>query len=250
MARAGDSMRAASVTGTWMMAGNAQTCLGLDAAGHASVVVVRRGATTLASAVEPMRHGQAEHLVPMIERVLAEAGIVAADLDVVGATTGPGGFTGVRIGLATARGYGLGLGIPVVGASRFAVVAAAAGARDRRLLVAIDTRRDDVALQCVDTHGRPTGDPWTAPPETVATQLAATPYALAGDAAEPVAAALRAAGRQADVIAGTHATDPDALGRVLLDAGRAGAGSAPRPFYMRGADVTPAPNTRSATEGS
>jgi len=200
-----------------------------------------------------MRHGQAEHLVPLIESTLAAAGITFADLDAVGVTTGPGGFTGVRIGLATARGYGLGLAIPVVGTTRFAVFAAAAadaigGEPDRPLLVAVDTRRSEPALQWCDATARPLGDPWTATPETAARTPGAAAIAVAGDAADPVATAFRAAGRDARIVPGTAATDPDALGRVLADAADHGDGRLPRPLYLRGADVTPDPSAHTPTE--
>lgn len=230
------------------MAESGTTLLAIDCAGGACIVALQRGAATLAGAVEPMRHGQAERLVPLIESVLADGGARAADLDAVGATTGPGGYTGVRIGLATARGYALGLEIPVVGATRFAVAAAAAGEQDRDILVALDTRRSDVALQHMTPHGRPRGAPWTAEVSDAAAGLAATPLAVAGDKAESMADALAAAGTPARIVPGTATPHPGVLGRVLLDAHAAGDAETPRPLYLGGAHVTPDPATASRTE--
>lgn len=65
--------------------------------------------------VDPMAKGQAEHLMPMLEEVLAENGLTWADLDAIGVGTGPGNFTGIRISVSAARGLALGLGVPAVG---------------------------------------------------------------------------------------------------------------------------------------
>ena len=65
--------------------------------------------------VDEMAKGQAEHLMPMLEEVLADRGLAWADLGAVGVGTGPGNFTGIRISVAAARGLALGLQIPAVG---------------------------------------------------------------------------------------------------------------------------------------
>jgi tRNA threonylcarbamoyladenosine biosynthesis protein TsaB len=230
------------------MATPPHTILGIDCAGQACTVVLRRGEVTLASAVECMRHGQAERLVPIIENVLHNAGLTPVQLDAIGATVGPGGFTGVRIGLATARGYALGLSIPVIGTSRFRVFAGAAGDVEGPLLAAVDIRRDDVALQWFAGPNCPLGDAWTATPEAMADTLDAAPVPLVGDAAERIAAALRTRNQGADIISGTARIDANALGRVLAETAREDGGTLPRPLYLRDADVTPAPNPHVAKE--
>ena len=65
--------------------------------------------------VDQMAKGQAEHLMPMLEAVLAENGLTWADLDAIGVGTGPGNFPGIRISVSAARGLALGLKIPAVG---------------------------------------------------------------------------------------------------------------------------------------
>lgn len=65
--------------------------------------------------VDEMAKGQAEHLMPMLEEMLAEHGLVWADLKAIGVGTGPGNFTGIRISVAAARGLALGLMVPAVG---------------------------------------------------------------------------------------------------------------------------------------
>ncbi|SEN05303.1 tRNA threonylcarbamoyl adenosine modification protein YeaZ [Loktanella fryxellensis] len=64
---------------------------------------------------DDMARGQAEHLMPMLERLLAEQGLVWADIDTIGVGTGPGNFTGIRMSVAAARGLALGLSRPAIG---------------------------------------------------------------------------------------------------------------------------------------
>jgi tRNA threonylcarbamoyl adenosine modification protein YeaZ len=67
--------------------------------------------------IDEMAKGQAEHLMPMLAEMLADAGLAWADLDGVGVGIGPGNFTGIRISVAAARGLSLGLGKPAIGVS-------------------------------------------------------------------------------------------------------------------------------------
>jgi tRNA threonylcarbamoyl adenosine modification protein YeaZ len=83
---------------------------------------------TLASVSEPMRQGHAERLPSMVVEVLAAAGIPLGRVDRVGACSGPGTFTGVRIGLAFIRGLALVLDVPAVGVTTFQAMAAGARA--------------------------------------------------------------------------------------------------------------------------
>ena len=97
--------------------------LGIDtSAGQCAVALLGDGVFVRA---QPMQRGHAEALFPMIEEVLTDAGADMAALRRIGVCTGPGSFTGVRVGVSAARGLALGLGIPAVGISRLAAVAAA-----------------------------------------------------------------------------------------------------------------------------
>ncbi len=86
--------------------------------------------------------GQAEFLIPMIDQCATESNLGLKDLDCIAVTRGPGSFTGVRIGLATARSLGLALNIPVLGISTLDVIARSTP-DNKNTLFLIDTKRGD-----------------------------------------------------------------------------------------------------------
>jgi len=99
----------------------------------------------LETLIEDMTTGQAERLFPALDELLARAGVGYADLTRIAVTTGPGSFTGLRIGLSAARGLGLALGIPVLGIP--SLLALSLGAGCHPLAVLLDARRDEAYVQ-------------------------------------------------------------------------------------------------------
>nr|WP_101067789.1 tRNA (adenosine(37)-N6)-threonylcarbamoyltransferase complex dimerization subunit type 1 TsaB [Roseovarius salinarum] len=142
--------------------------LGFDTSGpHCAAVLLRDGAV-VASAADDMGHGQAEHLVPMLERILAEANVGWADLDRIGVGIGPGNFTGIRIAVATARGLALALERPAVGVSSFRAIehgraephlAVVPGPRDQRYIAPPGEPPSLVTLAEAQAHGLPLREP-------------------------------------------------------------------------------------------
>ena len=89
--------------------------LAFDTAGPHCAAAVLRGERLAAGRLEPMARGQAERLMPLLEEALAEAGTGWDELAAIGVGTGPGNFTGIRIGVSAARGLAMALGVPAIG---------------------------------------------------------------------------------------------------------------------------------------
>ena len=121
----------------------------------AAVLDTEHAATSVHESL-PMLRGHAEALMPLIARVMDRAGLEFAALDRIAVTTGPGSFTGLRVGIAAARGIALAAGKPAIGLSTLAAYAAPLVAADGTLPVvaAIDARHDHVYLQVFGPGGR------------------------------------------------------------------------------------------------
>jgi tRNA threonylcarbamoyladenosine biosynthesis protein TsaB len=181
----------------------------------------------------PMERGHAETLLPMIETVLREAALTPAGLDLLAVTIGPGSFTGLRIGLAAARGLALARKVPAIGVPSFdAVVAEEAG--ERPLFIALESKRAELFLQRRDRSDPRL--PALVPPEEWAAILPPGPCCLAGDGAARLAAA---AGRDdVAVLPGHGLPDPVALARLGAARWQAGDRTPLAPLYLRAPDTT------------
>jgi tRNA threonylcarbamoyladenosine biosynthesis protein TsaB len=208
--------------------------LALDAALARCSVAMLRDGLVLAERRQDAGRGHASLLPPMVEAVLAEAGVVAAELNAVAAVVGPGGFTGIRTALALAEGLALGAGIPVVGVTTGEALAEAVPAEQRtgrEVWIAIDTKRGRVVLErfAVGTLVA-LGEPQAM--EEAALPRPAGPVAVAGDAALAVTARLAARGAKV-LLAGPRLPEAAAVARV---AARRLAGEIPalaaQPLYV------------------
>jgi len=103
-----------------------------------------------------MLRGQAEALMPTIERVLSKAQMEVSDLDRIAVTIGPGSFTGIRVGLAAAKALGRVCQKPVLGISTLAVLAAPLIEKQQgdMIVSAIDARHDHIYMQVYTGTGR------------------------------------------------------------------------------------------------
>lgn len=216
--------------------------LAMDAAGDTCSVALGRvaadGLTLLAGRKVDLKHGHAAVLVPMIETVMGEAGIALSALADIAVGIGPGGFTGLRIALATARGLGLALGKPVIGISNFQAAAALLPTPPREalqgdILVLIDSRREEPYLARLDADLLFRHPPRFMTLAEIAADLAASPPAIVtGNGLDLWQEALPA---------GTQcipaAADAEAILRLAADPARR-YGQKAVPHYLRPADVS------------
>ena len=217
------------------------TVLAFDCAISGLAVAVVRDGVALAQCREEGR-GQAATLLPAIARVLEDAGIDRRALSLIAVTVGPGSFTGVRVGLAAARGLALALDIPLAGVTTTAALLAAAAAQDGRLAVAaIDTHLGDWFC-AID------GAPFVASTKALADRLAGRPCRIVGPQAETLAPLLP------DAVAQPALPDPALIARLAVAEGidawrrRNRTDGLPRPLYLRGVNVTAPDGTRRTVE--
>jgi tRNA threonylcarbamoyladenosine biosynthesis protein TsaB len=178
-----------------------------------------------------MDRGHQERLAPLVREVMQEAGLAFARLDRIGVTVGPGSFTGLRVGLAFAKGLGLALDRPVTGVGALEALAASAGT-DGFVVAAVDARRGQLYLQAF-TGGEPLMAPDALTLSDAAARLAELhrggPAVLVGSGAPMLAAVMP----EAQVLERT-APDPVAVARL---AARASSPAPPRPLYLRAPDA-------------
>ena len=135
--------------------------LAFDTSAGALSIALAEDGVCVAEHHEAMARGQAEALIPAIDALLAQTGWGYDALDLIAVTIGPGGFTGLRIGLAAARGLALALNIPAIGAITLEVIAAEVGELNpgTPFIAALDSKRNDWYRQLFGVDGMPRGEP-------------------------------------------------------------------------------------------
>jgi len=215
--------------------------LALDTALDASAVALHDTASdqTLAVARAAMARGHAEALIPMVEEVMRTSGRGFGDVDAFAVTVGPGSFTGLRVGLSAARGFGVATGRPVIGISTLAVLAAPLLAEDDAVPVAaaIDARHGNVYLQMIGAAGRVLISPRAMTLKDAARSVAIGPVRLVGSGAALLMQAWPSGERPPLDVHGEATPDPVWLARLASVADPAR--SEPRPLYLREADAKP-----------
>lgn len=205
--------------------------LALDAALDACSVAITADGAARASVSEPMSRGQAEAIAPMTQRALAEAGVAMAEIDRIAVSRGPGSFTGVRVGLAFARGLSLALNRPCVGVSTLEALALGDGSQGLR---AGYVETPGAAYLAVYDNGAPLLAPEALSPEAAAVRLAS--LGARGVVTGPGAGRLAAASGWL----GMERRTPDPLALARLASGRSAAEHPPQPLYLRPPDAKPA----------
>jgi tRNA threonylcarbamoyladenosine biosynthesis protein TsaB len=186
-----------------------------------------------------MKRGHAEALMPLIARVMKASGIAFAGLDRIAVTTGPGSFTGLRVGLSAARGIALAANKPVVGVTTLTAYAApvVSESGEQPVISAIDARHDQVYFQVVSGNGSSLIRPRVAPiEEALGASRFGAPH-LVGNAAKILAERWPA---QAPPPFKVDAQDAPDIAWVAWLGAAVSPNTAPaRPFYLRAPDAKP-----------
>jgi tRNA threonylcarbamoyladenosine biosynthesis protein TsaB len=217
--------------------------LAFDSSGRACSAAIRDGeGRLLAHRFQALARGHAERLMPMLRDVMAEAEVAFSGLDLIAVTTGPGSFTGIRVGLAAARGLALASALPLLGVTAFEAIVAAVPPAERRggaLIVAIDSRRDDLFIQSFAADGAALSAPAALAPAALAAAVPAGDLLLAGDGAARARDALAARGRPARLARSDGPPDAADIAALALARWQPGTLPAlPLPLYLRPPDVT------------
>jgi tRNA threonylcarbamoyl adenosine modification protein YeaZ len=187
----------------------------------------------------PMVRGHAEALMPLLARLMDQSGLAFRELDRIVVTTGPGSFTGLRVGIAAARGIALAADKPAVGVSTLTAYAAPHLAADDtiRVIAAIDARHDHVYMQVFGSGGRTLVAPRLAALSEAVRAAAEAPARIVGSAAAAVAAGLSAAEPRPASIDPRVAPDIAWVARMgaVVPQGH----SPPKPQYLRAPDAQP-----------
>lgn len=209
--------------------------LAIDTSASLCAAAVHDGESELARQVLDLGKGHAEHLMAVIDDALAKAGKTYQDLDRIAVAVGPGSFTGIRVGVATARGLALALDIPVIGISNLEAVAAETRAThaQRAIMSAFSSAQGMVQLAIYDPLG----------------ELVHGPVVTTADNATALAVNYGA------VVSGSAATTITTLNTTLVDAGQAVTADIavyarlalartesegrPKPLYLREPDAKP-----------
>jgi tRNA threonylcarbamoyl adenosine modification protein YeaZ len=200
--------------------------LAIDTAGiDCSAAVFDSAAGTLLSAVsEEIGKGHAERLMDVIDQALLEAGTNLQSVGKIAVVIGPGSFTGIRVGVAAARGFALSLGIDCVGVSTLETLAAthhAASQDGKPVLVAMDAKREEIYAQAFSVDGSALN----------------APAALSAEDVDRLAISL-----SADLTGSWASKSGDRfdIGTVArIGAAKPADGSRPKPLYLRGPDAKP-----------
>jgi tRNA threonylcarbamoyladenosine biosynthesis protein TsaB len=197
----------------------------------------------IAQESQAMRRGHAEALMPLIARVMKQSGLSFSELDRVAATTGPGSFTGLRVGLSAARGIALAANKPVVGVTTLTAYAAPVVSEngEHPVIAAIDARHDHVYFQVVGGDGTSLIAPQVAPIAEVLAAWRFGPPLLVGNAAKILSD--RWPAHAAPPVEVDAQPSPDITWVAWLGAAVNPKDAPARPYYLRAPDAKPSKDT-------
>ena len=189
----------------------------------------------LGRSVLDLGKGHAEHLMAVIAEALNAGATDYAGLGAIAVSVGPGSFTGLRVGVSSARGLALALKIPAIGVTTLEALAAEAAAAfpGRAVLAALDAGREEIHAAFYDEMSVLTYGPAVTTLAEAVTMATGSSSVLAGTAAALIAAST---GRGFDI--GPESATADIVTYARLAAAK-GESDKPKPLYLRGADAKP-----------
>jgi tRNA threonylcarbamoyl adenosine modification protein YeaZ len=209
--------------------------LAIDTAGiDCSAAVYDTSSQTVLSAVsEELGKGHAERLMAIIDQALDDASVDIRAVGRIAVVIGPGSFTGIRVGVAAARGFALSLGIECVGVSTLETLGAQylAAHPGKPVVVAMDAKREEIYAQAFSADGIALNEPAALSAQATAALAASfsaqTTGSWAGDTAE-------------SDLQKFPSPDRFDIGTVARIGARKDAGEGrPKPLYLRGPDAKP-----------
>lgn len=185
----------------------------------------------LGEASDMIGKGHAEHLIGIVDRALDQAGLALSDIDRLAVTIGPGSFTGIRVGVAAARGFALSLNVPAVGVTTLEVMASAQREKTpgRAVLAAMDAKRDEIYLQSFSADGSALDAPRAASVAEAQAFAAGFDGEITGSATPLLKAGA----------GGDHANRIPISVVARLGAAASPDAGKPKPLYLRGPDAKP-----------
>ncbi|KQU93786.1 tRNA threonylcarbamoyladenosine biosynthesis protein TsaB [Mesorhizobium sp. Root102] len=189
----------------------------------------------LGRSVLDLGKGHAEQLMVVIAEALKASATDYAGLGAIAVSVGPGSFTGLRVGVSTARGLALALKVPAIGVTTLGALAteAAAAFPGRAVLAALDAGREEIHAALYDEMSVLTYGPAVTTLAEAVTMATESSSVLAGTAAAQIATS---AGRAFDI--GPESATADIVTYARLAAAK-GESDKPKPLYLRGADAKP-----------
>ncbi len=217
--------------------------LAIETATRVCSVALARGDEVIAERANHDARLHSERLLPMIDELLAGAGVRLAEVEAFAVSIGPGSFTGLRIGLATVKAFALSDGRPVAAVSTLAALCASAGG-EGAVAALLDARRGALYSACCSRAGIARADllaDCVATPAELAEQLPRGVRVVVGEGAREGAADL--ARRRPDLAqlelpdGGASASSVARLGAALLVEGAARDAAELVPVYLRRAEA-------------
>lgn len=205
----------------------------------AAAVLDTETKSVIAQETLAMKRGHAEALMPLISRVMNLSRIAFLDLDRIAVTTGPGSFTGLRVGISAARGIALAANKPIVGLTTLSAYVAPLVAERSELpiIAAIDARHDHVYLQVVAGNGTMLIRPAVVPVEETFRAARFGAVRIVGNAAH-ILADRWPSQMQAPSLVDAQ-PGPDIAWVAWVGAATDPATAPAKPFYLRPPDAKP-----------